>query len=272
MKAFHFFLLATMIILCNCTDKVDEEPIVFYPEAISSSEWSENVISFTADENTAFLTRTEGWELQSGYISTVAQGDYTEPIYIPALDSIYNGAISPDGTQILYSVRTDSASSIWLIKKEGDQWVKPINLTKKSALSGGYFYWLNARDIYFYIPADNGNMVKGRLENEQLTITDSLVELNTTSGTEFSPYVDRNEQYMIFSRYDEADENQRGLFISYRLPDSHEKQWSVPEKLDMLPYGWSPYVLHSKQLLLFSDGEDILSYPLSKLALTPTDH
>ena len=202
-----------------------------------------------------------------GYLAR-KEGDYfASPVALVALDSIYNGAISPDGQKILFSIRTDTTSSIWLAEKTDNRWSTKNNLSQNTGLSGGYFYWLNNREVYFYVPASNGDIVQAILENQQLTITDSLTVINTTSGTEFSPFVDRKKRYLIFSRYTEGDITQQGFFISYNEGQRENPRWSIPQKLDMLPYGWSSWVSEGSNQFIFSDGEDIYSYPVSSLPI-----
>ena len=61
-------------------------------------------------------------------------------------------------------------------------------------------------ELYFYIPENNGDIAAGRLDNDMLVITDSLQVLNTVEGTEFSPYVDPEMRFIVFTRYTDGDE------------------------------------------------------------------
>ena len=76
---------------------------IFYPGVISTGEFAENTFSFTRDESQIFQTRTSDWDKQLGYISTKKNGLYTPSEPIQDLDTLYNGAISPDGNMIIFT-------------------------------------------------------------------------------------------------------------------------------------------------------------------------
>lgn len=240
---------------------------LFYPGVISTGEWSENTFSLTADEKTFFLTRTAEWDVQSGHLSTKNHGIFTETTPLTGLDSIYNGAISPDGNSILFSNKSGQEESIWLLKNKNGKWSQKINLTQKTGVKGGYFHWFSNSDIYFYIPDNNGDIVRGFLDKENLIIKDRLPGLNTEKGTEFSPYMDKEKRLILFTRYLEGDTGQQGFFVSYNLGNFEMPLWSEPEKLEMLPYGWNGLLINEGNQFLYTDGEDIKSLPVEDLGL-----
>ncbi len=240
---------------------------VFYKGVISSGEWSENVFSFTEDENTMFLTRTTDWDNQFGVLITKKYGLYSNSTLLPKLDSIYNGAISPSGNKIIFCKKQGGDPFIYLTEKVDGSWSDPINLTEQSNIKGGYFYWLNNNELFYYIPEQKGNIVRGKLEQNKLTITDSLTQLNTDLGTEFSPYVDKQMRYIIFSRYVEGDPSQQGFFISYNNVNSNTPQWSTPKKIVALDYGWNAFIINNGSQFLYTDGDNIKSLPLASLQL-----
>jgi len=239
----------------------------FYEGIVSTGEFSENVISFSVDESVLFLTRTSGWKNQSAYIANKKSGLFTETLPIKELDSIYNGAISPKGNKIIYSIREENQANIWLITKENGAWSNRINLTRESNIEGGYFYWLDDQEIYFYHTVNNGDVVIGELDKGRLKIKDSLRALNTPEGTEFSPFVDKMKRYIVFTRYEEGNTSNQGFFISYNQGDYNNPEWSEPKKLTMLPYGWSANVINDGKQFIYSNGEDIMGIPLKELQL-----
>ena len=239
----------------------------FYEGIVSTGEFSENVINFSADESVLFLTRTLDWKNQAAYIANKKSGLFTETMLINELDSIYNGAISPNADKIIYSTRGEDQQNIWLITKENGLWSDKINLTQESNIEGGYFYWLNDQEICFYHTINNGDIVFGELVEGQLRIKDSLRSLNTSKGTEFSPFVDTKKKYIIFTRYEEGNESNQGFFVSYNQGDYNNPVWSKPKKLTMLPYGWSANIINDGTQFIYSNGEDILSIPVKELQL-----
>ena len=242
----------------------------YYEGIVSTGELSENVISFSKDQSVMFLTRTSDWTNQSAFITNLKNGLLTETVPIKELDTIYNGAISPSGNKIIYSKRKGNKEEIYLIEKVGDKWSNIINLTASSGIEGGYFNWLTESIIYFQSTLNEGDLVQGKLENDKLIIEDYLTNLNTKNGTEFSPYVDSEMHYVIFTRYVEGDKSNQGFFVSYNENNFDKPKWSKPTKLTMLPYGWSAYVINNENQFVYTNGEDYYSIPVEKLNLNIT--
>lgn len=239
----------------------------YYEGIVSTGELSENVISFSKDQSVMFVTRTSDWTDQSAFIANYTNGLFTETVPINELDSIYNGAIAPSGNKIIYSVRNENQEGIYLIEKVGDRWSNIINLTASSGIEGGYFYWLTESEIYFQSKTNKGDIVQATLENDTLVIQDYLSTLNTKNGTEFSPYVDADKRYMIFTRYVEGDNSNQGFFVSYNQNNFSSPKWSIPTKLTMLPYGWSAFIINNETQFVYTNGEDFFCIPMEKLKL-----
>ena len=240
---------------------------LFYPGVLSMGEFAENTFSFTRDESQIFQTRTSDWDNQLGYISTNKNGLFTPSESIQELDTLYNGAISPDGNMIIYTKKEGDEELLMLLKKKNNSWSEKVNLTETSNLQAGYFYWYSKTELYFYTPNNKGDIAAGSLENDKLLVTDSLKPLNTNEGTEFSPFVDKEKRFIIFTRYTEGDPAQQGFFISYNTGDFDSPKWGVPEKLSSLPYGWNAYISDISNQFLFTNGDDIMSVPLDSLNL-----
>ncbi|MEM8524775.1 MAG: hypothetical protein AAGG68_09025 [Bacteroidota bacterium] len=273
-KQLYFALIVTLsIVSCKIGDKTSKERSlednknIYYPSIISAEEFSENSISFTKDESTLFLSRTTGWEYQSGHISTKEKSVYKVLNPIKALDTIYNGAISLSGNKIIFCKKNNGKAEIYLLSKRENEWSQKVNLSQASGIYGGYFYWLTETELFFYTPESNGDIVCGKLQGNTLQITDRLDLLNTVDATEFSPFVQKKKQYLIFTRYLEGDAQQQGFFISFNTNGFSSPEWSEPQKIQSLPYGWNPYVLEKENLFLYSDGEDIIAVPMEKLSV-----
>lgn len=231
----------------------------FYPGVISTGELSENVFSFSSDENIMFLTRTEDWDRQTAFIAQKKNGLYTETSQVEELDSIYNGSISPNGNRIIYTTKDGDNETTWLYNLKDKS---NINITKNSGISAGYFYWLTEDELYFYQEIEGGNIYSGILKDNKLTVKDAFDSVNTESA-EFSPYMDPEKRFIIFTRYKEKDGSQQGFFISYQK----DGKWSEAEKIQNLPYGWNARIIQNGTQFLYTDGEDIYSVPISTLNL-----
>ncbi len=240
---------------------------IYYPGVISSREWSENVISFSDDEQRIFFTRTSGWDHQTGFLAEKQNGLYNEDLWVKTLDSIYNGCISPDGKSIIYSKKQSTGERIFLIRQMNDVWGPAEDLSASSGIHGGYFHWATPEDIYFHIPDNKGDIVRAKIKDNQLMITDRLEMLNSKNGTEFSPFIDPESRFIIFTRYVEGDLNQQGFFISYNSGDDMNIVWTKAEKIQVLPYGWSARIINNGNRFVFTDGENIRSLPVNALKI-----
>ncbi|MEM6644183.1 MAG: hypothetical protein AAF616_14475 [Bacteroidota bacterium] len=231
---------------------------------ISTKEYSENTFSFTQDRQSLFVTRTIGWQYQSGLVFQRQAGNFVLSESPAILDSIYNGAISPSGNQIIFSIRSDQKEEIFLTLRKDGSWSDPTNLSMHSGIYGGYFFWVNENELYLYSPEENGNLIGASLTEGRLSISNHLKELNTVHGTEFSPYLDDEKQFIIFTRYLEGDTTQQGFFVSFWIDTALQKVWTEPQKIQILPYGWNALVNKKDQLFLYTNGEDIEAIPLGR--------
>ncbi|WP_445381206.1 VanZ family protein [Robiginitalea sp. IMCC43444] len=240
---------------------------IYYPGVLSSAQWSENTFSFSENGNRIFMTRTKGWETQFPFIAKKKAGIFTSPFPFERIDSLYNGAISPSGERILYSTRVGDINSIYLLQKENGNWNMPVNLSEKSGITGGYFYWYSEEEIYFYIPDGNGDLVRGELKGGNLRIADRLESLNNPTSTEFSPFVDKDKRFIIFTRYLDGAESQQGFFVAFNKGAMSEPVWGIPVRINELSYGWNAWILKEKKLFLYTNGIDIMGASLDSLSL-----
>ena len=224
----------------------------FYPNILSTPNRSQNVFSFTKDQKTLLLTETDNWDLQSGKLYAEINGLFVESEIPQSLDSIYNCAISPSGKRLIINKKTDGIETNWLIEKQDDQWTEPINISEGSNLVGGYFHWHTDTELFFYTDTGNGDIFQGKLTNGKLEITDTLDQLNTENATEFSPFVDVQKTYLIFTRYLEGQPSQQGFFISYNAGSYENPRWETPQKIEALPYGWNAQIINNSTQFLFT--------------------
>ncbi len=239
----------------------------FMEGMVSKANLSQNSISFSRHTEHLFYTQGKDWEHQRGYLASKVQGLYTLPQKLDALDTVYNGALSPSGDRIIYCRRLPQSTEILLIEKANGEWSEPLNLTQQSGWQGGYFNWYNEHEIYFYTPEQSGDMVVGQLRGGRLTDVKPLARLNT-SATEFSPFIGKEKKYLIFTRFQEGDPQQQGFFISYNQGTNSNPQWAEPTKIPHLPYGWGAFVSYEDQAFFFTDGDNIFTAPISLLGLS----
>ncbi|MEM9325867.1 MAG: hypothetical protein AAGA85_09430 [Bacteroidota bacterium] len=227
---------------------------------LSFSEIS--MISFTTDGKSAFLAGSDEWEKQLPYL--LSMEDSITMMRIFELDTLYNGAISPSGNRIIFARRGGQYTELFLTQRLGDRWSQPTNLSTQSGISGGYFSWFDEQEVYFYIPDGKGDLVKGILQNNELNQIEPLQALNT-DAVEFSPYVDKDKRFILFTRYAGGDPSQQGIMISKNQGTAAQPQWGPPSKIKGLTYGWGACI--SGDRLYYSDGKQILSVRTVELGI-----
>lgn len=277
MKPNFLYFLFLLLGLFNCkttnvpqTSWLSAEQLAqykFYPELISTGVLEQNYLSFTYDESVVFWTAGNDWQKQLPFLAKKVNGRYTKAERLQVLDTIYNGAISPSGRQILYTVRQDDETSTWLSQQKEGQWLPGINLTEQSGIKAGYFQWYTEKELYLYTPENEGDLAMGRLVRKQLEIEPLPAPINTPRGTEFSPFVGPKKQFLIFTRYLESEPAQQGFFYSHNLGSESEPKWSPPQKIEALPYGWGANLSRDGRTFYFTDGLDIFAIPFSSLGI-----
>ena len=146
-------------------------------------------------------------------------------------------------------------------RSEDGKWGESINFSHTSDIYGGYFSWQNESTIYFHNDYQNGDIFKGKLNDSTLVIIDSLPLINTPEATEFSPFIDPDGRFLIFTRYLEGDLNNQGFFIAHKTGNN----WTKPRKIHQLEYGWGANIFNEGKSFIYTDGNDIKSVPLSIL-------
>ena len=119
--------------------------------------------------------------------------------------------------------------------------------------------------MYFYQQTNGGDIYQARLKGEELVNVQAITEINTPAN-EFSPFIDPAQNFIIFTRYDEHNPEQRGFFISRK--QNQEGKWSKAEKIQALPYGWGAFISQDKETFFYTNGEDILSLPTAHLGIS----
>ena len=217
-----------------------------------------NTFSLTEDGSAGFFTATDDWEHQIPFLVTFSPDTVVQQIQ--SLGTIYNGAISPSGNQIIYAIREGEYTTLHLVQKTSTGWTSSVELSASSNLMGGYFHWYNEEQLFFYTPENAGDLVEGLLDDGTLRITNHFEEINS-AHTEFSPYVAPNYEYLIFTKYVKGDSTQQGLMISYNNGSASSQEWSVAKKIQNLRYGWGAFI--KDDLLYFSDGISIYYTPFA---------
>jgi Tol biopolymer transport system component len=144
----------------------------------------------------------------------------------------YEPFISPDGTKLLFTSNKGSIGNnhnLWMTERSGDTWGEPHKLSNAiNTPSGSWGEWhpCIVRNNNFYFARD-GNIYFAEYSNNGYQ---TAVRLNTinSSSQDWDPYVDPDENYLIFKSNRPGGFGGMDNYISYRDTNG---TWSTPQNL-----------------------------------------
>ena len=153
---------------------------------------------------------------------------------------------------------------IWFIEKINNKWSNPESLEYpfNSITISSQIYATKDGTLYFHYSDENSkgglDIYYSKLSNGIYSKPENIGEPINTSGSEFTPYIDPDEGYIIFSR-DSDPENigSYDLYISYRLKNG---SWSKPVnlgyKINSEYMEWIPGITPDGKYLFFSSNRN----------------
>ena len=183
--------------------------------------------------------------------------------------SEYDPIFSPDGKRLFFTserpISKDDESgktNIWYVERQTKGWSEPklLNLEK----TGVYYSSLtNSGDIYFNI-WDTGDMYKATKKDDEYEITALDTILNTSNG-EGDPFIDPNEEYLIYRGYNNTL-GRGDLYISFNINGKWTKPENLGEPINSTAHEMCPYVTVDGKYFIFASGRILKEYdtPASK--------
>jgi hypothetical protein len=207
--------------------------VVFAPGIVSTDDLEHSPAMFTPDGNEVYwiTSRPPGpdnnkwaaWELSMKRVNNRWSKPFVFPYKIWAL--------SPDGNQAYFTENKD----IWVIEREGDNWSEPkcLNLvTQYPELQTAYISSISRNGtLYFtaYLEGlkNNYGIYRSKLINGKYAKPEALPNsINMTNVLNWTPFIEPDENYIIFSSDREGQFGDGDLYISYH--DISSDTWSEP--------------------------------------------
>lgn len=258
------------------TEQVGE---VFAPGVISSPDSSESSPTLTADGRTLVFTRYTSYGQQVPYIATRTGDTWTADAWTveraPFAEFVYNLAISPDGSTLLFRTPrtgnsdTEPVSRVFRVNRSNDgTWGDVEEVEELRDTRAGYFDIQSDGSLYLYArpgePGDDPDLPRGVYrsvlqEDGSYGPMDFLGHAVSPAGsTTFSPEVFDDGKQMIVTRAgisaeEEAELGEKGFYL-HRQTDGG---WDDGRRLP-LPYGWDATLLPGNRLLFVDRGELIV--------------
>ncbi|MEM6645291.1 MAG: hypothetical protein AAF730_03470 [Bacteroidota bacterium] len=250
-------VLALTLLMASPADTL-LTPAVFAAGSISTEAY-ETSSSFAADGQTMVFARYgDDWAQKTPYIADW-DGETWEVAEIP-VGPVYNLAVAPDGRSIVYAARlADGQQNLFRMARDGAGWAAPENLTGQYGIAGTYPCLTSNGDLLLYTSegAAGAGLYRARAEGDGFDPPAPL--FIPPQGTAFDAFSADGDHIVYTHCFDDncAPGPQNGVWVV-----QGEGAAQATHKIDGLPYVWGVQVVPALDLLVFTDGDDILSLPL----------
>jgi hypothetical protein len=213
-----------------------DTPVVFASGIVSTDDLEHSPALFTPDGNEVYwiTARPPGPE-NSDWINRVLTMKRVNGRWSVSFVTPYHiTALSADGNRGYFTSLENK--DIWYTEKEGNNWSKPkcLNfLTQYPELQFAFIGSITGNGtIYFTAflegPMNNYGIYRSKLINGKYAKPEALPNsINMTGGTlNWTPFVDPNENYLIFSSNRKGEFGGSDLYISFY--DISSDTWSEP--------------------------------------------
>ena len=286
MKSISYFaVLIFFYCLINCSSVFAQKNIVtdtlwqtLAPGVISLPGIGETSPSMTADGLTMVFARTKNWGDKVPFIATrkSLNGNWSVE-QLPIADTLYNLAITPDGSSIFfkqYDYLDDSTkvSRVFRADRTQSGWSDPGEMESLYNINAGYFYPMaNGRLYYFARPFSDepggGNAIF--YSDPQPDGSYSDPEQLSEKITSFDVMMHEDEDKLIIPDYISDDEQkmyEKQMKSGFYYYEKHPDGWGDPQFIEQLPYGWGP-TLTPDGKFIFVDAGDLQIMEMADLGL-----
>jgi len=244
-----------------------KEPVLFAP-GIVSNDRSHSSVAVSPDGKEMY------WSGEDGKIWFTKQknGEWTKPDMISFskgnLHEYDNPFITPDGNKMFFtSFRSGAVSqekeTIWYSKRSQSEWSDPKPIS--SAVNETPLHWsISVSDsgtLYFQFQDASGKSSGGigdiyysKLINGEYQKPVNMGSPINTPATETCPHIAPDESYIVFTRFDETNVRNTGIFISYK---DKSGRWLPPELAlggDRKSGGLSPRISPDGKYIFYVNG------------------
>jgi hypothetical protein len=190
-----------------------------------------------------------------------------EPAYSASGDTLYFASNRP-----LREGEPMKDHDIWMVRKENGKWGEPVRLDTVINTEKDEFYPSVARNgnLYFTREMKNGkgheDIVVSEWKNGRYQPPYSLPEAINTDKYEFNAFVDRDEQYLLFSSFGRSDELGGGdLYLSFKDRQGHWMQAiHLDSTINSNGIDFCPYVSPDGRYLFFTSSRMRAEPPFAK--------
>ena len=213
-----------------------DTPVVFAPGIISRNGLEHGPAVFSTDGNAVYwcgrVADSQEGKIYTWYMKRI-NNRWTKPeVFVPFADSVcFDPFLSNDGERLYFGADGDAGNTdIWFVEKQGDGWGKPKSISPVvNTINGQCQATLTSDGTVYYIDYKTVNnkwtcdILRSRFKNGNYLQPDTLPVNINSSSEDWTPYIARDDSYLIFS----STKNKYGdLYISFH--DIPTDTWSEP--------------------------------------------
>lgn len=244
-----------------------KDPVLFAP-GIVSSDRSHSSVAISPDGKEMY------WSGEYGKIwfTKLKKGEWTKPDMISfSKGNSYeydNPFITPDGNKMFFTSFRQVAVSqeketIWYSERYQSEWLdpKPISSTVNETPLHWSLSISDSGNLYFQFQDTSGKSSGGigdiyysKLINGKYQKPVNIGSAINTPATETCPYIAPDESYIVFTRFDETNVKNTGIFISYK---DKSGKWLSPKLAlggDRKSGGMSPRISYDGKYIFYVNG------------------
>jgi hypothetical protein len=272
-------LIITLISISNVSFAQDRHEIVQFEKKLNQFL---NVRDFNISEDgdEAFFT-IQSPAMEISQIATIRKekNEWSEPELLPFCDSYMylEPFLAADGNRLFFASDRpllDSTSErkdfdIWYVDRNNsnDGWSEPKNIGKpiNSDLNEFYPTLSENNNLYFTMDSPDGlgkdDIYFSKWESGSYSHPALLGEQINSSGYEFNAFISRNEDFLLFSRYNTEDGQGSGdLYISRKNEAGNwEKATNVGIPINTKYMEYCPFYDQKNQVLYFTSKRNTIS-------------
>lgn len=169
----------------------------------------------------------------------------------------------------LHSEETKSKDyDIWYVQRKSikEKWSNPINLGKPVNTDKDEFYPSVANNGNLYFTSENDSSLgkddifMSKFENNVYTTPVNLGTAINSEGYEFNAYVDRNENFLIYTAYNRKDGLGSGdLYISYKENDTWQPAKNLSQHINSPQMDYCPFYDAKNETLYFTSKRNLVN-------------
>ncbi|MGD8780352.1 MAG: T9SS type A sorting domain-containing protein [Ignavibacteria bacterium] len=218
-----------------------DTPELFAEGILSKTGRNERVLAFTPDGKEIYFSVVNSSNNYSILFFEEIDGQWQEQKTPPFITEYMEGAsclepfISPDGTKLLFTSKKDATGgdwdyNIWITQSTTDGWGEPEMLNSSINTTIGEWHPCITKSGNIYFARDNnyGDIYFSEYSENGYKTAVPISNINSSSS-DYDPYVDPDEKYIIFKSNRSGGYGKMDNYISYK--DTVTGTWSTPKNL-----------------------------------------